>query len=74
MLAFILMVHKIHLIATRVIDEDHQGGLQIDDPECVPMISNKHALFVSEFEIEEDHTSGEDEIDEGEKQERTRGN
>ena len=69
---FIIMVHKIHLIATHVIDGQYQGGLQIEEAECVPMISNKHALFIGKFEIEKDHMSGvEDEIDEGEKQEHT---
>ena len=69
------MVHKIHLIDTHVIDDQyHQGGLLIEDVECVPMVSDKHALFVSEFEIERDYTSGEEEINEGEKQVRTRGN
>ena len=50
----------------------HKGGLEIQDAECSAMISRDHALFKNELSTE-DPTSGEEEIDEEEKQDHKQG-
>ena len=58
---------------TSLMTKHDQGGLQIQDAECAAMISRDHALFKDKFSAEEDPTSGEEEIKEGEKQDHNQG-
>jgi len=51
--------------------EYHQGGVQIEDGTWSANFSRDHALFDKVLVIDEDNSSGEEEIDEEEKQEHT---
>jgi len=48
-----------------------QGGVQIEDCTWSANLSRDHVLFNKVLAIDEDNSSGEDEIDEEEKQEHT---